>query len=539
MIFSNENQTALFIKEKDKAGKMVNKKISSYFEVVRIIDLLPESPNDRRVEIFTRNETFSNTFSVKLKDLSNNKEILSACNANYLIIESKYEGLVCSEIIRQKNSLLSQGKIEYEHHFMGWYEFKDTTRFFYDELDVPGIIKSTCVRPHGKFMRGDENNYDDMLNKHVYKTPMCLAYVIGFCGVVAARLQNSDIGVMVVGLTGTSSTGKTTALKLMGSIWGDVTSHANTIILRSRATDNAMLAQSSGLYGAPNILYDDLFVNSSIDKKQFLMHLADGTQKVACRRNGDVDFSQLGYLGCAVITGENPIMEGVDKDGGLLARIIDFNEYSWTQDAKDSRKIKKVIASNYGFKGKQFGKYVENLDIEDLEDMLDEYEAKFIDEINQNIDFKDRRARQYAVILLTAHLLNKCFGNKIDEKEIFEMLKNNEKNADIISNRGYASYKYIKSHFYNNQNGFDIIDELGNRTKAKGKRQGIAEFGSNILNLYISVNEIEGILKSGGYNQLRNLRKSWREAGFIQSEKDRYVVDYDTLGSCYHFVYHL
>ena len=113
------------------------------------------------------------------------------------------------------------------------------------------------------------------------------------------------------------------------------------------------------------------------------------------------------------------------------------------------------------------------------------------------------------------------------------------KNADIINNRGYGSYKFIKSYFYNNQNGFDVIDELGNRTKAKGKRQGIAELGSNILNLYVSANEIEGILTSGGYNQLRNLRKSWREAGFIDSEKDRYVVDYDTLGSCYHFVYHI
>lgn len=63
-----------------------------------------------------------------------------------------------------------------------------------------------------------------MLKEEVFtNTAMTLAYVLGFCSVLRARIgENEGLCNLIVCLSGKSTTGKTTALNLIGSIWGDV-----------------------------------------------------------------------------------------------------------------------------------------------------------------------------------------------------------------------------------------------------------------------------------------------------------------------------
>lgn len=536
----NNDKTKMIQVIKDNEGNEIQEEICSYFEVTQIIKKIPENIENDEVEIQVNNGSFFKSFRIDLENISDINYVMKICSKNYLIVQNNFRNLVYSELLRQTNSLIAKNKFNYEHKCLGWVELNGKNIFLLDRTNLMNGYFSKCIRSTGTFVKGNEDEYDKMLEENVFNnTSMTLAYMLGFCSVVSSLISDDrDVGVLIVGLTGRSTTGKTTALKLMASIWGDPSELKGTTILRNNASEKAFTTQCSGLYGYP-ILWDDLFTNSKIKVDDFLYEKSKGTQRVVSTTNGDNDFSRMGYSGLVAITGEESLVEKTNGSMGLYARIIDFHEISWTSSGQNATEIKNVISQNYGFKAKPYVEYIQSLEKSYLLEDYDECVEIVNSRIKFQDDFTDRISKKYAIILLTIKLVNKCFNLTLDENQIIDFALKIEEEQYQERDKGRLAYEFIYSYYMANKNKFDIkFKDLNNEIKAsKLPREGKSIEEGKDVNLYISCSIVKKILNNNSFPQLDSYKKEWKDKGYTKCEKNRYDKSNTELGRHFHFVY--
>lgn len=535
----NNNKTRMIIETQDKDGKNIVEDVCPYFEVTRIIKKIPPDTAPEEAEVYVNNGNFQKTFRLELENVSDMQYVMKICCKNYLIIPQCFKNLVYDEILRQIYKQISQNKYGYEHKCLGWYEIDGRKIFLLEHTNLMNGYSSDCIRTCGKFVNGRETVYDNMLNNEVFNNiSMTLAYILGFCSVVVSRISPfRDLGVLIVGLTGRSTTGKTTALKLMASIWGDTDDIKGTAILRNNASDLGFISQCSGLFGYP-ILWDDLFTNSKITADDFFYDKSKGTQRATSKSNGDTDLSRMGFSGLVAITGENSLLEKTRGQIGLFMRTIDFHEKRWTTSGQNSTAIKNCVAQNYGHKALPFVQYIQNMDDITLLSFFDNCVEEIMAKIKSRDDFTDRVSKKYAVILLTAKLVNCCFGLKLDENKIIDFALKSEIEQQEERNKSKMAYEFLYSYYSSNKDNFDIKNKDNNTTiLAKNKREGIVSIKGDETHIYIPTRIAREILRLNNFPQIDSYKIEWKENGYTKCESNRYDKSNLELGRHFHFVY--
>lgn len=539
MLSVNENQTEMYEPFYDSSGKIAYKEIvCPFFKVNRIIEKIPntETPD---VELLVKSKSMTKTIRIKGEALSSQNKLMSICSSNLFIVKPAYHKIVTGMIVEQAQQLIDEGNFAYEHTILGWNKFNGKNYFFLNKVDLDSNRTSTCVRQCGKFTNGNEDLYDKMLENCVFSyAPMSLAYCIGFASVLSGLISSyCDLGVPIIGLTGRSTTGKTTALKLIASIWGDTDDAKGTTILKNYATDIGFKAQYSGLYGYP-ICFDDIDTNQKFDMETFLYHLSQGTQRTVSDINGKAKFDREGFSGLAIITGENPLTDRTSKKMGLFARIVELNEIKWTINGNHSTKIKNCIATNYGFKGKKFALFLQEKSISTLIQQFNQCKQIIEQKITNKDKFIDRTAKKIALIYQTIQLVNECFGLTLDENNLISYVINAEVEQQNKRNRGKLAYDFIYNFYKNNKNSFDIKHKRGEIiSQAQTDRIGIALTDIDRVDLYIPTQKARQILKNNDFPQITSYQIEWKENGYIKCENGRYDKSNSELGRHYHFVY--
>jgi len=249
-----------------------------------------------------------------------------------------------------------------------------------------------------------------ILKEIVPSSKLSLLLALGTTAPVAYILKDNGIftDVPLWGLIGESSTGKTTLLTLVGSMF----SNPLKTIQSFDATSNAFFALLKAQPGIP-YLADEGTYTPYFDWDNLLYSLPAGREKRRCNGDGSVK-PEVNFSGAVILTSERSIIERSKGFEGQKARIIEFSLPWFGEDGDKAERVKKQCYMNHGW---AFEPIIKLLLAPEFKNKLIKkytfYYKRLLNTHGNNINGVDRRLLQrIALILVSGWVFQKAL--KID-----------------------------------------------------------------------------------------------------------------------------
>ena len=298
-----------------------------------------------------------------------------------------------------------------------------------------------------------------------------------------------------------SETGKTVALMLAASVWGDpeIGAYPQTF----NATQVGHEKTAAFLHNIP-LCIDELQLNKDAHgRTRFdVYQLAQGVGRTRGNKQGGIDRTPTWKL-CVLTTGETPIVN--DSAGaGAYNRVIDIECRSKTRAILDGQRTANVVKRNYGHAGRAF---VEALTPEKLKEAEELYQRYFA-----ALTASEKTAKQAmsaALIMVADKLADDVIyhtGKHLTVEQMGDFVKTN---AEISA--GKRGYEYICDW---------VAQHAGNfADTAVGDRYGILDGGR----VYINRSVFNAACREAGYEPRALL--SWlRAEGKIETRGNKFTV---------------
>lgn len=194
-----------------------------------------------------------------------------------------------------------------------------------------------------------------------------------------------------------SGTGKTVALMVAASVWGDPA--VGAYVKTFDGTVVGMEKTAAFLNNLPFCLDELQLAKDSKGRTTFDVYkLAQGVGRTRSNRSGGVDLTPT-WRNCILTTGESPLT-GTASGAGAVNRVIDIECKSAQAVIKDGMRISGAVKRNYGFAGRKF---VERLYQPGVIDQVSErYRELF--RILSDRDTTEKQAMAAAAIILADEL---------------------------------------------------------------------------------------------------------------------------------------
>lgn len=302
-----------------------------------------------------------------------------------------------------------------------------------------------------------------------------------------------------------SGTGKTVALMLAASVWGDP--EIGKYIQTFNATQVGHEKTAAFLNNIPMCIDELQLSKDSHGHSKFdVYQLSQGAGRTRGNKNGGVDSTPKWSL-CILTTGESPIVSE-NAGAGAVNRVIDIECKASEAVIRDGIGVSRSVKQNYGFAGKAF--------VEALTDDVFDEARRYYEECFKKLSDGDTTEKQAsaASMLLTADKLADKFifktGKFLTVSQISEFLKSK---ASVSA--GERGYEYICDWVAMNANKF-LSRNDGNTSEIYGKFSG--EW------VYINSTVFSNAAKSQGFSD--RALKSWLKTnGLLQTKKaDRFTV---------------
>lgn len=279
-----------------------------------------------------------------------------------------------------------------------------------------------------------------------------------------------------------SGTGKTVALMVAASVWGDpaVGSYVKTF----DGTVVGMEKTAAFLNNLPFCLDELQLAKDSKGRTTFDVYkLAQGVGRTRGNRSGGVDLTPT-WRNCILTTGESPLT-GTASGAGAVNRVIDIECKSAQAVIKDGMRISGAVKRNYGFAGRKF---VERLYKPGVIDQVSErYRELF--RILSDRDTTEKQAMAAAAIILADELACQwIFSGQqpLTIEQVSEFLAS--KAAVSAGDRGY---KYL----------CDWVTQNSNKLCGRSENPNIEVLGAlEDGRAYIIRSVFERILQDAGYS---------------------------------------
>lgn len=426
----------------------------------------------------------------------------------------------CNDLINYllQSEKLAEKKLIHSELGFGKYDSKDIYKLYRAvgiESDYEGIYQ---IYPHG-----DKAKYMKMIEKEVLgNSRLELAWICGLSAVILGYIgEKVQADTLIIHLFGNSTTGKSTALKLAISSFSAPDTKKESLLGTYNGTENAIFSKLRGLNGVPYAL-DEISMSDNDKFSKFIYKLANGTDKERLDKNSEIK-NKGTWMTTMLSNGEKSILNCSDKNAGIQVRVLEFDNITWTNSFKNAEEINRVINENYGHIGLEFAKLIMKIEKEELVKEFQEIKKTFAIKLRENIDsdnMLERRASKYAIILLTAELVEKLIGKKLDICNIEKLLINVERNS--IKNRNFKAtvIQYIKQYITRNSNKF-IDDEKENINT--GQILGIIKNNKGSKELQIDRISFENMIKEGNFEDSNVVLKELKSEGLLNCEADRYT----------------
>lgn len=303
-----------------------------------------------------------------------------------------------------------------------------------------------------------------------------------------------------------SGTGKTVALMLAASVWGnpEIGKYPQTF----NATQVGHEKTAAFLNNVPLCIDELQLSKDSHGRSKFdVYQLSQGVGRTRGNKGGGVDKTPTWSL-CVITTGESPIVS--DSSGsGAVNRVIDIECRASDAVIRDGIGTSRIIKQNYGFAGKKF---VESLTEPVLTEVQQKYELYFKELSSGATTEKQAMA---AAMLLTADEFADRFifktGKHISVTQIEDFLKT--KSSVSAGERGYSymcdwvamNTNRFKSEENNSGECYGVIDGewayINNSVFRKAAKD--AGFDDRALLSWLKTN---GLIQTRGRNMTRGKR---------------------------------
>ena len=253
-----------------------------------------------------------------------------------------------------------------------------------------------------------------------------------------------QINPFIVHLWGKSSTGKTVALMIAMSIWGNP--KVGQLVNNLNSTNVGFERLSAFLKNIP-FAGDELqsIKNKFTDFNELIYRLTQGEGKTRGTVNGGVE-EKLKWNCAFLTTGEEPITSDFSKEG-VKNRVIEIEENN--KIVENGNQIVNIIIENYGHAGKDYIKKLPT--VEELKQRHKDLCKKIK---NEDIT-SEKQINAIATILLADEIISKeIFGDsKLEINDIKEYFSKDIDEAERI-------YNSIIEWFYQNINKFYYNEEI-------------------------------------------------------------------------------
>ena len=279
-----------------------------------------------------------------------------------------------------------------------------------------------------------------------------------------------------------SGTGKTVALMVAASVWGDPA--VGAYVKTFDGTVVGMEKTAAFLNNLPFCLDELQLAKDSKGRTTFDVYkLAQGVGRTRGNRSGGVDLTPT-WRNCILTTGESPLT-GTASGAGAGSRVIDIECKSAQAVIKDGMRISGAVKRNYGFAGRKF---VERLYQPGVIDQVSErYRELF--RILSDRDTTEKQAMAAAAIILADELACQwIFSGQqpLTIEQVSEFLAS--KAAVSAGDRGY---KYL----------CDWVTQNSNKLCGRSENPNIEVLGAlEDGRAYIIRSVFERILQDAGYS---------------------------------------
>lgn len=288
-----------------------------------------------------------------------------------------------------------------------------------------------------------------------------------------------------------SGTGKTVALMLAASVWGNpaVGSYVQTF----NGTQVGQERTAAFLNHLPMCLDELQLTKNSKGQSNFdVYQLAQGVGRARGKKTGGVESAPT-WNCCFLTTGESPITSG-SAGAGAVNRVIDIECTSGTAAVKDGHRVSGVLKSNYGYAGEIF---ISKLyDPNGLEKRLEQIRAVYQDFFKELCagDSTEKQAMAAAAILTADFLAGQwIFGD--DENDYKDSLSVEEIGEFLASrdsvSAGKRAYDWLCDWVAENENHFYHSDIIPTVSVYGGLDNDYA---------YINPKVFNDALKDGGFD---------------------------------------
>ncbi len=231
---------------------------------------------------------------------------------------------------------------------------------------------------------------------------------------------------------GGSGTGKTVALMLAASVWGnpEIGMYPQTF----NSTQVGHERTAAFLNNLPMLIDELQLSKDTHGRSNFdVYQLAQGVGRTRGNRSGGVELTPTWKL-CILSTGESPIVQG-NAGAGAINRVIDIECKPATVQKviSDGIGTSRVLKQNYGFAGRKF---IESLTNDLLQKATDMYDEQFT--VLCNGETTEKQAMAAAAVLVADKLSDDLIfhtGETLTVDDIAEFLKTSEEVS--VGQRGY------------------------------------------------------------------------------------------------------
>lgn len=320
----------------------------------------------------------------------------------------------------------------------------------------------------------------------------------------------------VLHLWGGTGTGKTVALKVAASVWGNPEKYMLTL----NGTTNALMGTAALLHDLP-LLADELqtikldtnFQNQTYDK--LIMQLTEGKDKARLTQQSTLK-DQKTWNNCFIFTGEEPITQS-NSGGGTKNRVIELQ--CKEQIISNGNAVVNFIDSHYGNAGRALIEHIASKPAETLQQDFQDLQRALLDLSGSSA----KQCAALALIALADAYADECiFKDKRQALELQQLAGIAKSLAEIDS--AERAYRYIMDVIAANADYFARRDKHEYYKPATGACLG------KLTADYIAINRtrIAEELAKQGYS-LNSVVDAWKNKGYILTRADGRWMHTDRL----------
>ncbi len=345
--------------------------------------------------------------------------------------------------------------------------------------------------------KGNLEDYAEKVFEPIKDSPMVMTFVYASLGSIL--LHDFNVDPFVVDMASKTSTGKTTALRVAGSVWG-----TDKLINEWNTTPIDLERKASILNSFPS-LYDDTRKAKPYLLSDVVYQFSGGKSK----GRGNVQSVDIvkNWKNILLSTGETSIVEYGNEKAGVSARVITLQDKPFNDDV-NIRSLYEGVETNYGHLGLAFiNQYSKQKT--SYKASFKTYEDIYIDKAGDN-EVMQRVARYFTVLMVAGEILNDIAGFEHDHY----------KNVDTAFHRMLDTNKTLDKPRELLEGLLEELDASRNSITGAGYGEVYnTELKAIFHKDYLCV--LSKPMKDYLGHEVRTITKEWEERGYLMTDANR------------------